>query len=96
MSATLLDPWTVERERVGKLTPLIRLISLVHDEQAFIPLPVLADFGEDLLDGCTLVYFNESHAPLDTAAVIREYDDVWRARQADERIAYYRRIGGWK
>lgn len=86
-----LDPWTEEqRRRPG--VPLLRVIDLNSNSQAFLDVRTLR--GTDLPDGqviarwhghgMTAIYRPTGLPALpmeEEAAIIREWDDVWRAQQ---------------
>lgn len=90
--APLLDPWTEERKRRPGM-PLVRVIDLAKDVQAFLEpreflrmapgersFSLLSEPGE----GLTWIGYKPGQMPLSNEeydALIREYDDVWRSQQ---------------
>lgn len=79
-----LDPWTEERKRHPGL-PLMRVIYLDQDRQAFHllqPTPLRKD-ESFLMDGATVITPSVPGGRDSKAfdAIVREWDDVWRAQQ---------------
>ena len=75
-----LDPWAEER-KARPDRPLLRVIDLVKDRQQFHE---LAGDTDQILDGATIIV-RQPGAPelseLERDAIVREYDDVWRAQR---------------
>lgn len=80
----LLDPWTEERKRHAGL-PVMRVIYLDRGEQYFYPLQAspLAKGEARLMDGATVIVTEPRReiSPQEHDRIVREWDDVWRARQ---------------
>lgn len=74
------DPWTVERARHGAAS-LLRVIDRDKGEQEFVGLPAQPDHSDLVLDGCTFI-LPATETLEERAAVIREYDEAWRAQNA--------------
>jgi hypothetical protein len=81
----LLDPWTEERKcHPGRA--IMRVIDLTLDVQVFMPLhpiPAREDEAALSLDGTTRIVHGYGRAltTAEEAAIIQEWDDVWRAQQ---------------
>jgi hypothetical protein len=69
----------LERARHGAAS-LLRIIDRDKGTQEFVALPADKDYVDLLLDGCTFI-FPATDTLEERAAVIRQFDDAWRAEQ---------------
>lgn len=80
------DPWAAARRRLPGYA-LLRVIDVVEKVQLFqIVRADRADAScsEYLLDGATLIVPFAERTNEERARIIQEFDDLWRARRANE------------